>query len=461
HNLVGVYFCYSNNTLISNCTLVNGGTGIICGHYSSRNVILNCYVMDNSEGIALSPESSNTTLVDCNILNGYAGIDISSSSNNTILKCNILNATFGIDLSLSCNNIISDCNLSSGYEGILLADCSNNTILYSSISNYTCRGFELVHSSNNTIDSCIISNNQLGIELRSYSNNNSIRHNNFINNTLNGYDTCSNYWDDGSEGNHWSDYNGTDANNDRIGDTPYNIPGGVNKDNYPLMYPWGAIPPIANFTFLPSLPTAIDRIEFNGALSKDLDGAIACWLWSFGDSTNSTLQNPTHKYPKRGSYQVKLTVWDNDGANHTTTKTIIILNSQPILSNITLSPKTGTPDTEFTFRITYSDADGDEPLYMRIVIDNVPYDMTKVEGDYVTGVVYEYKTKLSAGLHRYKFECDDGSGEVTSFVSTSVESLSVEEKPIPYLILISTVVVLIIIGVLLAVWLRKKKSKIP
>jgi hypothetical protein len=41
-------------------------------------------------------------------------------------------------------------------------------------------------------------------------------------------------WDNGSEGNYWSNYNGTDSNNDGIGDTYFIISDGV-KDNYPLM----------------------------------------------------------------------------------------------------------------------------------------------------------------------------------------------------------------------------------
>jgi PKD repeat protein len=32
------------------------------------------------------------------------------------------------------------------------------------------------------------------------------------------------------------------------------------------------------------------------------------WLWSFGDSTTSTLQNPTHSYSRRGVYTVILTI---------------------------------------------------------------------------------------------------------------------------------------------------------
>ncbi|MDD3792425.1 MAG: hypothetical protein PHY74_04775, partial [Candidatus Bathyarchaeota archaeon] len=41
-------------------------------------------------------------------------------------------------------------------------------------------------------------------------------------------------WDDGKEGNYWSDYTGTDDNTDGIGDTPYIIDA-LNQDRYPLM----------------------------------------------------------------------------------------------------------------------------------------------------------------------------------------------------------------------------------
>jgi len=41
-------------------------------------------------------------------------------------------------------------------------------------------------------------------------------------------------WDDGREGNYWSDYNGTDANGDDIGDTAY-VFDAQNEDRYPLM----------------------------------------------------------------------------------------------------------------------------------------------------------------------------------------------------------------------------------
>jgi hypothetical protein len=61
----------------------------------------------------------------------------------------------------------------------------------------------------------------------------------------------NNAWDNGVEGNYWSNYNGTDNNSDGIGDTPYLVDSNA-KDNYPFMRPIDtlAIP-------LPTLPIAL------------------------------------------------------------------------------------------------------------------------------------------------------------------------------------------------------------
>lgn len=58
-----------------------------------------------------------------------------------------------------------------------------------------------------------------------------------------------NIWDNGTTGNYWSNYNGTDNNGDGIGDTPYVIDHN-NQDNYPLMTEF-IIPEFPSWIVLP------------------------------------------------------------------------------------------------------------------------------------------------------------------------------------------------------------------
>ncbi|MCK4366155.1 MAG: PKD domain-containing protein, partial [Thermoplasmatales archaeon] len=82
------------------------------------------------------------------------------------------------------------------------------------------------------------------------------------------------------------------------------------------------VPPVVNFTYIPSIPTVNDIVQFNDT-SIDLDGTIVDWTWDFGDGNTSTSRNTTHQYLDNITYNVTLTVTDNDGDTNSTTKEII------------------------------------------------------------------------------------------------------------------------------------------
>jgi len=150
------------------------------------------------------------------------------SSNNSIAANNLIGATGGICISRSSRNSISMNNIAANNDfGIDLDDSSNNIIWGNNITDngygwymgYPCEGY--------------------GIRL-TISSHNTIYHNNFVNNTQQvDSDGSVNTWDDGypSGGNYWSDYNGTDADGDGIGNTPYVIDEN-NQDNNPLTEQW-------------------------------------------------------------------------------------------------------------------------------------------------------------------------------------------------------------------------------
>ena len=70
--------------------------------------------------------------------------------------------------------------------------------------------------------------------------------------------------------------------------------------------------PDVDFSYTPINPITENIIYFSDK-SVDCDGYISSWSWNFGDGNTSTDRNPTHKYSQNGTYQIKLTVKDNDG----------------------------------------------------------------------------------------------------------------------------------------------------
>jgi parallel beta-helix repeat protein len=157
------------------------------------------------------------------------------------------NSWDGISLRYSSSNSISGNNITNNREGVLLVSSSNNTISENIIKASTLDfGIMFRGSSNNTVSENIITHNMLGIALEwkskipnspiVYSSDNVIYHNSFVNNPYQALGGLRNVWDDGypSGGNYWSDYKGTDADHDGVGDTPYVIDAN-NTDYYPLM----------------------------------------------------------------------------------------------------------------------------------------------------------------------------------------------------------------------------------
>jgi parallel beta-helix repeat protein len=171
------------------------------------------------------------------------GIDVENSVNvtieNNIIEGNGLD-NIGIMLSHSTDCRIANNTITNAiYDGVRLW-FSNNNLLNRNLIKDNDHGVFLHGSNENTISENTISKSGgAGIYFEYGNLDNKILHNNFRDNwtPVGFYDSSANAWDNGYEGNYWSNYNGTDSDMDGVGDTSY-VMNGNNEDRYPLMNPF-------------------------------------------------------------------------------------------------------------------------------------------------------------------------------------------------------------------------------
>ena len=86
--------------------------------------------------------------------------------------------------------------------------------------------------------------------------------------------------------------------------------------------------------------------------------------------------------------------------------------------------------------VVYSDADGDAPSYVRLVLDGVQYDMNLVSGgsDFRNPATYSFSRTLVAGTFSYYFATSDGVNDAvqTQQRSIVVDPVEVVEGPFDF-----------------------------
>jgi parallel beta-helix repeat protein len=174
-----------------------------------ENVIVN-------KSVSLVGENRDLTIIDGNETGSVISITVNNVSIEVFTIKSGTQSDSGIFMDHSVGNDISRNIIKSNYYGISLNYSSNNMISDNTITNngYGYRyGISITGSGDNTI--CC----------NNFNNTNQV--------SSDPDPTVTNVWDNGKEGNYWSDYAGQDLNGDGAGDSPYLIDN--DQDNYPLM----------------------------------------------------------------------------------------------------------------------------------------------------------------------------------------------------------------------------------
>ncbi|RLF39814.1 MAG: hypothetical protein DRN21_03095, partial [Thermoplasmata archaeon] len=117
------------------------------------------------------------------------------------------------------------------------------------------------------------------------------------------------------------------------------------------------VPPVAAFTWQPSQPTDVQKTLFDASGSADSDGVIVNWTWNFGDDGTSYGETVEYRFADDGTYTVRLTVTDDDGATHWTMEEIVVANVPPVAS-FSYEPVEPTSLDTLMFDDNSVDADG-------------------------------------------------------------------------------------------------------
>lgn len=83
------------------------------------------------------------------------------------------------------------------------------------------------------------------------------------------------------------------------------------------------VPPTATIA-APATATVGAAVTFSGAQSRDTDGSITSYAWTFGDNSSGSGVSTTHTYATAGTYAVRLTVTDDKGATGTADHSIVV-----------------------------------------------------------------------------------------------------------------------------------------
>ena len=229
---IGIDISNGNNVTVENFLITNALVGIELENSASSQLIQNnitTYSYENGIDVFNSSNNaiSNNNIVSYANLDGCQnnGLDLSNSFNDTVSKNNLVGSWIGIYLGGTNSSVVSGNSVTQSCTGIgLFASDANQvfgnnvfgTVEAISAGDYpdSGTGITLYNKADyNQVFGNNLINNGNGMDVWFGSSNNTIYDNNFEKNqfgqvNLSQESGVSNFWDNGTIGNYWSDYHG-------------------------------------------------------------------------------------------------------------------------------------------------------------------------------------------------------------------------------------------------------------
>ncbi|MHB8054336.1 MAG: PKD domain-containing protein [Candidatus Aminicenantales bacterium] len=162
--------------------------------------------------------------------------------------------------------------------------------------------------------------------------------------------------------------------------------------------------PVALFSYAPATGSAPLGVNFDASASHDQDGTIAGYSWSFGDGKKDSGKVAFHTFAKPGTYDIVLTVVDDDGAADTVTHEVEAINKPPV-AGFTINPSTGIVPVHIAFDAGASyDPDGTIVLYDWVFNDGFTARGKTVERDFTLAGTYSVKLTVTDNFSQTAFK---------------------------------------------------------
>jgi len=441
-----VYDTKLNGFFIQNCNDIvlesydsygHVGQSELFAKYSTDCTFMNCTLHDGNIGFYMHT-CNRFNVINCTIENLYVGMNLFKTSDSSVIDCDVSNVSgTGISISHSAvetRNTVTNCKVYDNHNGIAISQAQGNSITNCDVYDNDVYGIYVSGSG--------VSGNQ-------------VYHNTVINNNPNAYDTGTtgaNKWNDTypSGGNYWDDYTGVDdysgpdqdiPGSDGIGDTPYNITGGTNKDNYPLMNPWDETPPvITNVLATPGIQNTTAPVNITCAVTDNW-GMVDTVTININGPLGFTLEEPMNEgsywyedtYPSIGIYYYFIRANDTTGNIATSdTYSFIITDLDLPISSVNPLPA-WTNTVPFTVAATAYDNTGvaNVTLYYRYSSNGTTWTEWT---SYGTDENWPWSWSFTGSNGHYEFYsiATDNYGNIESAPSTADASAGIDiaEPPI-------------------------------